>query len=71
MQHDIWKDMFVITLPIAEKILRPVLVKPGAEDKRHQELLEHLEQLRKEISAQPATANNSLTIAGCPRFVAG
>lgn len=26
MQHDIWKDMFVIALPITEKILRPVLV---------------------------------------------
>ena len=24
--HDIWKDMFVITLPILEKILRPVIV---------------------------------------------
>lgn len=24
--HDMWKDMFVITLPILEKILRPVLV---------------------------------------------
>jgi uncharacterized membrane protein YcaP (DUF421 family) len=24
--HEIWKDMFVITLPILEKILRPVIV---------------------------------------------
>ncbi len=24
--HDMWKDMFVITLPILEKILRPVIV---------------------------------------------
>jgi uncharacterized membrane protein YcaP (DUF421 family) len=24
--HDIWKDMFVLGLPIAEKILRPVIV---------------------------------------------
>jgi uncharacterized membrane protein YcaP (DUF421 family) len=24
--HDIWKDMFVITLPILEKILRPIIV---------------------------------------------
>jgi uncharacterized membrane protein YcaP (DUF421 family) len=24
--HDIWKDMFVISLPILEKIIRPVLV---------------------------------------------
>ena len=24
--HDIWKDMFVIGLPLAEKILRPVIV---------------------------------------------
>lgn len=24
--HDIWKDMFVISLPILEKILRPILV---------------------------------------------
>jgi uncharacterized membrane protein YcaP (DUF421 family) len=24
--HDIWKDMFVMTLPILEKILRPVIV---------------------------------------------
>ena len=24
--HDIWKDMFVVSLPIVEKILRPVLV---------------------------------------------
>jgi uncharacterized membrane protein YcaP (DUF421 family) len=24
--HDIWKDMFVLSLPIAEKILRPVIV---------------------------------------------
>ena len=24
--HDMWKDMFVITLPILEKILRPVFV---------------------------------------------
>ena len=24
--HGIWKDMFVITLPILEKILRPVIV---------------------------------------------
>jgi len=24
--HDIWKDMFVISLPILEKILRPVIV---------------------------------------------
>ncbi|MGB7848987.1 MAG: YetF domain-containing protein [Candidatus Acidiferrum sp.] len=24
--HDMWKDMFVITLPILEKILRPILV---------------------------------------------
>src|SRR5260221_4190412 len=24
--HDIWKDMFVMALPIAEKILRPICV---------------------------------------------
>jgi len=24
--HGIWRDMFVITLPILEKILRPVIV---------------------------------------------
>lgn len=24
--HDIWKDMFVVGLPIAEKIIRPILV---------------------------------------------
>src|SRR5208282_1419553 len=24
--HDMWKDMFVITLPILEKIIRPVIV---------------------------------------------
>ena len=24
--HDIWKDMFVISLPIVEKILRPIIV---------------------------------------------
>jgi hypothetical protein len=24
--HDIWKDMFVISLPILEKILRPIIV---------------------------------------------
>src|SRR6202142_1135675 len=24
--HDIWKDMFVISLPLAEKILRPIVV---------------------------------------------
>src|SRR5271167_2519137 len=24
--HDMWKDMFVISLPILEKILRPVIV---------------------------------------------
>src|SRR6201993_1334476 len=24
--HDIWKDMFVIGLPLAEKILRPIIV---------------------------------------------
>jgi uncharacterized membrane protein YcaP (DUF421 family) len=24
--HDIWKDMFVLALPVAEKILRPVIV---------------------------------------------
>src|SRR5213076_1346891 len=24
--HDIWKDMFVIGLPLAEKILRPIII---------------------------------------------
>src|SRR3979409_1811638 len=24
--HDIWKDMFVLALPLAEKILRPIFV---------------------------------------------
>jgi len=24
--HDIWKDMFVIGVPLAEKILRPIIV---------------------------------------------
>src|ERR1700686_5107760 len=24
--HDIWKDMFVLGLPLAEKILRPIIV---------------------------------------------
>src|SRR5882762_8001741 len=24
--HDMWKDMFVVGLPLAEKVLRPVLV---------------------------------------------
>src|ERR1700751_3337929 len=24
--HDVWKDMFVLGLPIAEKILRPIIV---------------------------------------------
>ena len=24
--HDMWKDMFVVGLPILEKILRPVIV---------------------------------------------
>jgi len=24
--HDIWKDMFVVGLPILEKILRPIFV---------------------------------------------
>src|SRR5438552_17875677 len=24
--HDIWKDMFVIGLPLAEKILRPIFI---------------------------------------------
>ena len=25
-QHDMWKDMFVMGLPLAEKILRPIMV---------------------------------------------
>jgi uncharacterized membrane protein YcaP (DUF421 family) len=25
-QHDIWKDMFVMGLPLAEKILRPIII---------------------------------------------
>src|SRR5207302_3923116 len=24
--HDIWKDMFIVGLPLAEKILRPIIV---------------------------------------------
>ena len=24
--HDIWKDMFVLAVPVVEKILRPVVV---------------------------------------------